>query len=146
MILFISVFFFTYGKYMEEQIITKQIEYLSENLNNFVEMLGPDVNLTYKKLLTSLKPVALDEQDKQVDDINNNIIQNTIILLFCIIICYGIIMLILFKINLIEYLYESGLILFFIALVEFIFITYIPTQYVNIDINKLKTVLIDKLL
>ncbi len=71
--IFIVVFFFTYGSYIEKKIVIEQMNFLSRDIKNLFGLLGKNINKTISEKLNNLKMPNLDEEDLKVRKNNNQI-------------------------------------------------------------------------
>jgi hypothetical protein len=161
--IFISIFFFTYAATTEKYIVQKQINYLID------QTIGPILNFICKnniydcskiqqEITKNLDPNSneIKSKDSSIDSSNKNIIIKTAkILLITSVIIIGIILLIYFlsknnkgffkSFKLSEIFVEAFIILIFVGITEFVFLTYFGSRYISIDINKIKIALLQKI-
>ena len=157
---FISVFFFTYAALTEQRTVQNQLNFLvDETISPYLKLLcNIDPNglcKTLKDKINNLKPDT--SADASVESNNKQVIIKTIIVLgIAIVTVLGIISLIWFiskqknsgfftAFNMKPIIIESLIILAFVALTEFIFLTYFGARFISIDVNKIKIALLTKL-
>jgi len=111
-----------------------------------------------KSLLKEVNAIKVDTTgDSEITKSNNDIVIKTVIILsITVLIILGIIaalFLLSRKINsgfftnfhLKPIIVESMIILLFVAITEFVFLTYFGSRFISIDVNKVKIALIDKI-
>jgi hypothetical protein len=74
---FIVIIFFTYGSYLEEKTIEKQMDYVTDDLIGNIKVLAPDLSLVLKQKLSNIKPPDMRAADQAVQEHNNTIKTNT---------------------------------------------------------------------
>ena len=141
--LLISVFFFTYGVYIEKEIIKNQMAYLSEYAVQMINLSGPEIKTTVQ---TALKTYAKSEisssHDKQIVENNSKIKLNAIKILGILtgavfILVFALSYFVQFKLDFIHIINQSLVILLGIAFVEFVFLTFFASRYISVDVNKI---------
>lgn len=148
---FISLFFFTYAAKIEEQVVKDQMEFLCINITNMAKLGGKEINQEMIKLINNINPPDLSEEDKKASDNNNNIMKHVIKLgigfsIFVSIIILGVYLKFGKKsYDLGEIITDNFVILLFIALTEFAFLTFIGSKFISIDPNKTKLSIIQNL-
>jgi hypothetical protein len=161
---FICIFFFTYGVHIEKLSISNQMKILAKNFMNFFQLSGePNNKQLYdninNNLLSKESIDKISEGDADALEGNNELIEKVrtyIIIFFCIVV--GIIFVIFFffvknedsngdgeKQGLPGILTESLIILIFIGLTEFAFLTFFGAKYISLDVNHLKLELVKSL-
>ncbi len=132
---FIGIFFFTYAKHVEENIAKKQGELLANNLSSNLKFLSKDT-----KNLNIPKPDLSNEDDNIAT--NNQKLQNQAFFMLGLTFITGLIIIIIickmFNVSFWSYLRSNLIILFFIALCEYLFLTFIASNYISVDPNYLK--------
>jgi glucan phosphoethanolaminetransferase (alkaline phosphatase superfamily) len=147
---FISVFFFTYGVKIEKEVIINQMKVLTNDFMSHIELSGNTVNTNINKINNSmLTPENIKEMskdDKEKLSGNKKIIKMVLIIIACLIFVVFFVVLMLVKMkkieNIREILFESSLILVFIAITEFCFVYFFGAKYISIDTNKIKLTVI----
>jgi hypothetical protein len=146
--LFITIFFFTYGSYIEKKVVQNQMDILSKDIIDFLNLFGQDFNKIISDQLNNVTLPDLSEEDKKIKNNNNKIIIKTMIyLLFFIVILSSIIYYnyIAFSDNsykMSKIILENLLILLAICMTEFIFVSFFIYRYVSIDSNTVKLVIL----
>jgi hypothetical protein len=133
---FIGIFFFTYGKRIEENIVKHQSElvatYLAKDLSAFID------KQTAQTLTSNISIPDMSSADKQVDE-HNSIIQQDAFKIISVIAIGGVLLTIIvakyYKLNLAYILRTNLIILLFVALTEYVFLTYIGQNFISLDPN-----------
>lgn len=139
--LFISLFFFTYTAYIEQEIVQKQMGFLSETITGNIKLLGPDIKKEFKEFINKLPEIQLVEEDNKVKKMNAETMYNAIVIniIFAIVLC--ILVLYVWSIGYIDWnkveeiLITNVIIVAFIALTEFGFLTYFGANFVSLNPN-----------
>jgi hypothetical protein len=148
---FISLFFFTYAAKIEEQVVKDQMEFLCINITNMAKLGGKEINQEMIKLINNINPPDLSAEDKKASDNNSNIMKRVIKLVIGFSIFVAIIILGVYSqfgnksYDLGEIITDNFVILLFIALTEFAFLTFIGAKFISIDPNKTKLSIIQNL-
>jgi len=144
--LFIGVFFFTYGAYIEGQVVKNQMNFLSADVAEYVNLLGGDVNAYIKTQLHNVPKIDLDEEDNKVKKNNTQVLIKAVVAnAVFIVITIGIVYYLnkTANLNLMEVLLKNFIILIFIALTEFAFLTFYGAHLISIDPNKVKFYMVE---
>jgi hypothetical protein len=137
---FIGIFFFTYGKTVENNMIINGIKYMCDNVIGSVLPFLPDG--IKNKIKTKLDNVKLDDMsqiDDKVDKSNTVLFNKTLLYLGSLLGVALIITFILSYVYDIDYfilVVKSLIILCGIALVEFIFLFYISKNFIIANPNQ----------
>lgn len=169
--IFISIFFFTYGTYIEKKVITNQMNILAGNFMDTIKLFGNTANTNLynyvnNNVLTPENITAISAEDKTALAGNTKIINKVI--LYVIGFILGVILIVgllkLFtqlnknkeqkqgqgqdqdiELNITSILIESSIILIFIAITEFSFLTFFGEKFISIDTNKVKLEIVKNL-
>jgi len=142
---FIMIFFFTYGIYIEKKVVVNQMDFLSSNITETLKIFGADVNKNINDKINNITIPDFTEINKVINN-NNKTIISKIIKIYSIFgsVIIGM-LLINYKLNtnsnlieLKEIILESFIILLFLALVEYSFLTFFSLKFISIDPNKTK--------
>lgn len=148
---FLCVFFFTYAKNKEKEVIITNIDFLVKDIiGNF------PVNL--KNFLPKQKTTTeVNPDDIKVEETNKKILKKSIITV-SIFVVFAILLVIFCQVmsikstipffknfNIGKILIESLVILFFIALTEFVFITFFGSKFISVEPDKVKASILQKL-
>lgn len=160
--IFLTVFFFTYAKNKEADVVVNNVDFL---ISSFLGdgKVGFINEADRKELKDKLLEEKEDnhemlESDQNVERSNKEIISKSIktvrkvtvvvilIVLFCFLMNkYGIMESFFKKIDFKDIFKESIIILFFVALTEFFFLNAIGVKYISIEPTKIKAQLIQNL-
>jgi hypothetical protein len=140
---FLCIFFFTYAAYVEKNIIYYQMKFLSNSIKNDISVFGPIANNNFKLQIANLQIDNMDKQDAQIKNDNKIILYKAIKANIIFTIFISVLVGILysysdknFKIK--DIIIYNLVILFFIALTEFCFLTFFGSQFISIDPNEIK--------
>jgi len=156
---FLSIFFFTYASTVEGKVVEDQVTFMLDSLFGIhLDTLEPDMRTIIFNKINSIE-VNSPENIKATNEIkasNDKIIANTTKILGILSgVVLGIVGLtfILSKKN-VKYfrafkfskiLKESFVIILFVALTEFCFLTYLGSKFVSVNPNKIKAQLFENL-
>ena len=161
--IFISIFFFTYAAITEQKIVKDQLNFLVD------QTVGPILGFVCKnkvincnnfvKSVESIDPKSpeIKKNDDKIDSNNKEIMRKASqILLITSLIVLGIVGALYiisknknvgffkqFSIN--HVLITSFIILIFVGITEYLFLTYFGSRYITIDVNKVKIALLQKI-
>lgn len=147
--IFIVVFFFSYARIMEKNVIEIQTEQVVDYFfDDFVILLQNDqVKDLAKQMLSNLDSYTEDD-DARIKAKNQEIINQSLMLIS--IFATVILLLIIFlfvkncnKIDLQKMFLKNVALLLVVALTEFLFTTYIASKYISFDPNYIKYTLTD---
>ena len=145
--IFIAVFYFTYTTTVEEQVLTTNIEGLTENLIKDLTAFVPASAL--KPYIDSITLPDMTKDDQKAADSNNQLINISIIILsvfFGVGILSALALSLLTPLPVWVYFLNAFTILGFVALTEFIFLNTITRNYQVIDPSKVKGMFLTALL
>lgn len=133
---FIGIFFFTYGKKIEENVVKGQSElvasYLAKDISTFID------KDTAQKITSSLSPPDMTKQDQEVEE-NNKQLQSQAFNTLLIVLIGGLLLTIIiakyYNLNLTDILQTNLTILAFVAITEYVFLTYIGQNFISLDPN-----------
>jgi len=149
--IFISLFFFTYGASIEKKVVENQMDFLCINLTDMIKLGGKEVNQQITDAVKNITIPDLSEEDQKAYDTNKNIMMQVIKL---VIIFFIVVSFIVFGVysqfgnktyDLGEIISNNLVILFFIGLTEFSFLTFFGAKFISIDPNKTKLSIIQNL-
>jgi len=153
--IFLSVFYFTYAKDKEAEVVTNNIDFLVENIlgPGKINFLSNSTRSVLKSNLSNstISPDAI-KADKDVEENNNKIIKKSIntvitilvgvcaIVLFCFMMNrYKILPSFFTNLKFKEIFIETAVIIFFVGLTEFCFLNFFASKFISIEPNKIKT-------
>lgn len=133
---FIGIFFFTYGKKIEENVVKGQSElvasYLAKDISTFID------KDTAQKITSSLSPPDMTKQDQEVEE-NNKQLQAQAFNTLLIVLIGGLLLTIIiakyYNLNLTNILQTNLTILAFVAITQYVFLTYIGQNFISLDPN-----------
>ena len=119
------------------------MDILTTNLTDSSKLLGYNTNELITNYINNIKLPDLSKEDNDINNINNNIIYNVIkINLLFIIVSIGILYYVYKKSNnsfdLEQIISNNLVILLFIGLTEFLFLTFFGSKFISIDPNQTK--------
>ena len=161
---FVTIFYFTYAKFVENSILTEQINFLiDQTITPELEFICKN-NLADCGSLSQALPGYINPDDPSVkrsdaliEKTNNEILSKAIkMVIISFIIAFVVIIALYFvskninsgffkKFNLLTILGESTIIIIFVAITETVFLTYFASRYITVDVNAIKVVLLEKL-
>jgi len=145
--IFLTVFFFTYTANEEKKVVENQVNFLIDNI------VGSNINL----LPNSVKQSILDKCDKLKSDnsqnesikANNDSIKSKSIIIMIVLISIVTVITVWLKYNnyihLEKLLKETGLIVLFVAITEFLFLTFFASRWISVDPSLIKAHLFNNL-
>jgi hypothetical protein len=154
---FVSIFFFTYGAYVEKSVVQNNAKLLVEGLVDDISFFGkkimPSDMAALEKLLKNLKLPDTTEMDNQVTQQNKEITKQTamvvgvgaIIAIVIAIIFWWLIVKKTWKYFGINIMVKSLLLLFIVGCTEFFYFTVISKNYRSLDPNVAKKAIIQSI-
>jgi len=148
---FISIFFFTYGKNVEKNIIINNLNYLVGDLMDGIDLLSDDTTNKLLDIVNNIKLDNMNEKDKEVEELNNKLFNKALLWIglpvtIVIVVTYVTLKLTNYSNEDIMEVYVRGLLLMCcVALIEYIFLVAIAKSYISIDSNTIKKELIVKI-
>lgn len=152
--IFLTGFFFTYAKDKEKDVVVNNVDKLLESVigETTLKLIPKDVKDTLKTNISNLEETsdAVKQQDKDVEKNNNQVLSKTVNLLIKVAIFSAVIVLICFymskktdigffkHLDLKKIIIEALVILFFVGLTEFVFLTYFAADFISIEPNLIK--------
>jgi hypothetical protein len=146
--LFIGAFFFTYGVYIEGLIVKKQMKFLSEDIAGYLNLLGSTVNKGIKDKLLEVPVIDIHDENDEIKESNSKVLKTALNATIAFVILTIIIVNYLNKsvnLNITDVIIKNLIILFFIAITEYLFLTYFAADYISIDPNKVKYNVVENL-
>lgn len=147
--IFIVVFFFSYARIMEKNVIEIQTEQVVDYFfDDFVILLQNDqVKDLAKQMLSNLDSYTEDD-DARINAKNQEIINQSLMLISIFATVLLLLIIFLFvkncnKIDLQKMFLKNVALLLVVALTEFLFTTYIASKYISFDPNYIKYTLTD---
>lgn len=145
---FLSVFYFTYVAKVENDIVIEQINLLVDDFTKDMKFLSPQQLQLVKSNLKTMKRQNLSKEDAVVEKNNHDIMMKTIYAMIVLnVVGLTIVYFIAKKqgFNMLELLKNNFIILVAIALTEFLFLNLFVRNYISIELNQIKLLVLDKL-
>lgn len=146
---FIGIFFFTYGSYVEQQVIKSQMDYIVKDmvgdLNNFIPSGSKS---TINATIGQIQPPDMSKEDADAQNNNSKLLKQALTVLgivFAIGMGTTIWMSYHYNFSMKELLKTDLIILGFVALTEFCYLTFIGKNYRSGDPNYVKKALVESL-
>lgn len=141
--LFLGFFFFTYVAYIERKVVKSQIEFLGNNILGSINILGPDITKRFKNIVYNLQPLNLSSNDSAVYSMNSSIKYTTLIanFIFTIFVTIGVYFLYSYSdksFSISHILIKNLIMLIFIALTEYSFLTFFESRFISLNPNYVK--------
>ena len=145
---FITIFFFTYGSYIEKQIAKKQLEYIVNDLAGDIKVIVPEIVPVLQKQLGDVEYPNLEKEDKIVEENNNKLKNKTIkttigLTIVTLIIIYFLIR--YYDLDTKDILITNIISCTAVAFTYFMFTTYIIANYRSADPNFVKKTFVQAL-
>lgn len=134
---FIAIFFFTYVSYIESRVVINQINYLVESSDSYINALPASVKQALRDSLTKVK-IDMVKEDASVDKHNMGLLKLAVVVLVSLFVVGLGAAMYLAKHEFWSLIKENLIILIFVALTEFCFVTFIALRFMPIDPNRLK--------
>ena len=146
---FITIFYFTYAKNIEEQILIKQINYITNTLlDDFALFIPKSKYQDMKIVLKNIKTPDLADEDAKVAANNEAVIKQTFTVLIPVVIVSLLVVVFMgyyFNFSLIDIMVQGLLTLIVVAIVEFVFLKYLGGNFYSADPNFVKYKIIDEI-
>lgn len=153
--IYIGIFFFSYGKLVEKEVVINNVNYLINDLKKDLKLLPKNITTVLSNYIGDNSPNIdtpdMVEKDKKVaisnDMLFNKVINvSTILLVVTFIIVYYLSTSVnLSSDEIYELIIKSVLLLGCIALVEFLFLELVIKNYYSVDPNNIKRHIVDKI-
>ena len=152
---FIGIFFFTYGAYLEKEIIKTQVEYLIEDLLGSIKVFMPEMSDDVKQRIKDYDIKVNEEDDIKVRNKNKETLKKAFMAITALVVVGVILIFAVLKImkkqNMSNtkfwktLLKHNAVVLIFIGITYFIFAAYFAKKYLSIDTNHIKKSAIDNI-
>ena len=156
---FITIFFFTYAALTEQNVLKKQISFLiDQTVAPYLKFIKQVDQTDTATLIDKINGIKINKKsDDEVDSNNKQVITKAIkVLGIAVLIIIGIIFGLyhfsktknsgFFKsFSLKPVIIESLIILVFVGLTEYVFLTYFGARFISVDINQIKIAIIKKI-
>lgn len=143
---FIGIFFFTYAKNIEHNVVKSQSEFIADSL-------AQDISLIIDKSTAQsiAQNIQIPDESKADEEVaaKNSALESVSYGILAKIAIGGIVIVYLisryFKLNFFELLKTNLIILFFVGITEYIFLTYISQNFISVDPNYIKYLILSKI-
>jgi hypothetical protein len=145
---FLGSYFFTFGAYLEREVLKDQLNFLVDTTLHPVRILFPNMSNDIKQKIKQQKFILDEKADKNSEENNKKTVDMAIKFITIFFVIGFIVILFLSKIldkeglttmQFLKKLFMHNLIiLIFIAMTEFIFAFFFAKKYMSLDTNKLK--------
>lgn len=148
--IFIGIFFFTYGAYIEKRVVKNQMKLISSDLIGYVNLLGNTTKEIVKSNINNINLPDMTKEDEDVKKNNINIIKlaikaNIIFIILILGLVYYTYSLSNKEFLIKEIVIKNLIILFFVGLTEFTFLTWCGSRFISIDPNQIKLAILKNL-
>jgi hypothetical protein len=154
--IFLSVFFFTYAAGIEKEIVINQVNFMVDHVYpSGLNLINPDIKSAIVNTVNNIPDNNSIQQNKLIEKNNQDVINSVINTAKIPSIVIGTFIVATFllqykypffqKIHILEITKNTAIIVGFVALTEFIFLTYFTRKLISVDPNLIKSKLIDKL-
>jgi hypothetical protein len=139
---FLTIFFFTYGKKMEEQIVMQNIDYLiDEMLDGYVDALGDKQKKMIYDKINEMKMKDMSKEDELVINNNKELYNKSIYILIGILVSSIFITSIISYVKNFKYLeiiMQNIVLLLFVGICEFMFLVFFGSKFISANVNFIK--------
>jgi len=136
---FIPIFFFTYASKIERDVVVSQVNYIVDDILGDISRIAPqDKKQLLKSVANEIEAPILEDADRKVKQNNDELIHTASIILSVVFVAGMLISYIISRYYEHDYksiFYENLILLAGIAVVEFVFATFIATKYISGDPN-----------
>lgn len=153
---FIGIFFFTYGAYLEKKILQNQLDFLVDDSLDSLKIFMPEISDSLKKPLREYQIKLNPNADKQVDNANKQTMKKAMYAILVGFVIGIIIIYVLYKkldmegnttkqfvMKLVKYNLMS---LIVVGLTEFSFATGFAKNFMSLDLNRIKKEIVNNLI
>jgi len=141
----ITVFFFTYATNVEEQIVKNWVDYIVEDLVNDRKILPNDAINALKLGVDSIELPDMASVDSEVTEKNKKLLDKVTILIVSVLIAglsFVYFMSKKYNFDFVSLLKHNAIVLVFVGLTEFCFLTYLAKNFRSGDPNHVKKTLL----
>jgi hypothetical protein len=144
--IFITVFFFTYGSYLEQKVIKDQMDYIVNDSIGDIKVIAPEIIGMIKGPISRLEAPDMRDADEAALENNNRLKTKTYIILAVVsIILLAILSLIIWRYNvgIKNFAIINGIIIIGVGITYFIFSTFVIATYKSADPNTVKKAVLE---
>lgn len=146
---FLSIFFFTYATKIESNIVQSQSRQIVKEIVGDVTILLPkNVSEDVASVVETIQTPDMAEDDKKATQTNNELKRKVALFIgvwFLVGITIGLFISHAYGFSFSEIVRHSLIILFFVALTEYVFLDYFVRNYISIDTNYVKYIVLKTL-
>jgi hypothetical protein len=135
---FIGIFFFTYAKDIEKDIVVNNVRYLIDTLTPNLKLLPQPVYNILKNNVNNIKLANMDKEDAEVTNANNELLKKSAKVLGIVLVlslAFSYYMCNKYNLDFNDLLYHNLILVGCVALVEFMFLNLIAKNYISADPN-----------
>ena len=148
--LFIGLFFFTYGAYIEKKVVKSQMNFLATDISSLIKLFGKSVNDIFKKHIQNVNVPDLSAEDNKAASANKKTLLKAVIAnIICTILVIIAVIFTYMKskkdFSMRTLLIQNFILLIFIGFTEFSFLTFFGAKYVSINPNSIKHNVVDNI-
>lgn len=81
MVLFLAVFYFTFGVFVERKVVDQQMEEIASTFTNNLVILPPDTREKVKKAIQNIDPPDMKSEDERVSRSNKKLMKKAFIVM-----------------------------------------------------------------
>jgi hypothetical protein len=134
----IGIFFFTYAKDIEKDIVVNNVKYLIDNLSpNFSYLPSTEYNIL-KNNINNIKLSNMDKEDAEVSNANNELLKKSTKVLgtvFVLSFVFSYYMCNKYNLDFTDLLYHNLILVGCVAVVEYMFLNLVAKNYTSADPN-----------
>lgn len=141
MAIFIMVYFFTYGVYLEQEIAKKQVNDITSDFIRDIKTVTPTLAPILQTHFSNIIYPNLSEEDKLAAQRNKTLRNRAVIFIsgFALVLFMVIVYLVTtYNINITDIIITNIISFVVVALTYFVFATYIVANYKSVDTNFIK--------
>ncbi len=146
---FLGIFFFTYGSRVEKDVVKDQIDFIVKNFtDDITNTVPPEYLQRISPIIQTLQPPDMSKEDIEVEEQNHKLLikaMSVISVVLAISILSVVYLSKKYNFDLWNMIKENIVILCFVALTEFCFLTFIGKTFRSADPNFVKFTIIQTL-
>ena len=140
---FIGIFFFTYAARVENEIVRSRSEAIINDLSDtFIKITPEEQREEVSRIVGPyLVPPNLQKEDEAVEEGNKELRKKAFVFIITFVIvgfCIFFLLAHVFKFSAKRLIYKNLIVLAFVAMTEFCFLTFFARHYITIDSNFIK--------
>jgi hypothetical protein len=145
---FLALFFFVYATKVEEQVVEHQVDFIVNDLISPTRMLSKEQSKYLRAAIQLIDPPDMSKEDNEVVEHNKKVFTDAIkIIIIFVVVGIAIIYFLAKKYNFSfkEILKNNLIVLCFVGITEYIFLTYIGSAFYSANPYYVKKLIVDKL-